>query len=56
MSIFVFIVITLGGGSEKILLWFMSGSVQPMFSSKSFRLSSLVFRSIIHFVYGVLFP
>ena len=33
---FVFIVITLGDGSEKILLWLMSESVWPMFSSKSF--------------------
>uniref|UniRef100_A0A8D1ZRD3 Uncharacterized protein n=1 Tax=Sus scrofa TaxID=9823 RepID=A0A8D1ZRD3_PIG len=35
LFIFVFIVITLGGGSEKILLQFMSESVQPIFSSKS---------------------
>ena len=34
--LFAFIVITLGGGSEKILLQFMSESVWPMFSSKSF--------------------
>ena len=35
----------------------MSRSVLPMFSSKSFRVSSLTFRSLIHFefifVYGV---
>ena len=31
----VFISVTLGGGSKKILLWFMSRSVFPMFSSKS---------------------
>ena len=42
---FVFIFITLGGGSVKILLWFMSDSVQIMFSSKSFRLPGLIFRS-----------
>ena len=57
LFIFVLIVITLGGGSEKILLWFMSESVWPMFSSKSFIVSGLVFRSLIHFefifVYGV---
>ena len=35
LFIFVFILITLGGGSQKILLWFMSKSVRPMFSSKS---------------------
>ena len=33
LFIFVFIVITLGGGSEKILLWFMSESVWCIFSS-----------------------
>ena len=33
---FLFIFVTLGGGSEKILLIFMSSSVRPMFSSKSF--------------------
>ena len=57
LFIFVFIVITPGGGSEKILLSFMSESVWPMFSSKSFILSCLVFRFLIHFdfifVYGV---
>ena len=56
LFIFVFFFITLGGGSEKILLWFMSKSVFPMFSSKSFIVSSLTFRSLIHFefifVYG----
>ena len=35
----------------------MSGSVWPMFSSKSFMVSGLIFRSLIHFefifVYGV---
>uniref|UniRef100_A0A4X1V5E2 Uncharacterized protein n=1 Tax=Sus scrofa TaxID=9823 RepID=A0A4X1V5E2_PIG len=57
LFIFVFIVITLGGGSEKTLLHFMSESVQPMFPSKSFIVSGLIFRSLIHlefiFVYGV---
>ena len=57
LFIFVFIVITLGGGSKKILLQFMSKSVLPMFSSKSFRVSGLTVRSLIHFefifVYGV---
>ena len=48
LFIFVFIVITLGGGSEKTVLWFMSESV-PMFSSKSFIVSSLIFRTLIHF-------
>ena len=57
LFIFVFISVTLGGGSWRILLWFMSLSVLPMFSSKSFIVSSLKFRSSIHlefiFVYGV---
>ena len=53
--IFVFIVI-LGGRSNKMLLKFMSESVQPIFSS-SFIVSGLTFMSSIHFefifVYGV---
>ena len=57
LFIFVVIVITLGGGSKKILLWFMSESVWHMFSSKSFRVTSLIVRSLIHFefifVYGI---
>ena len=44
-------------GSKKILLWFMSKSVFPMFSSKSFIVSGLTFKSLIHlefiFVYDV---
>ena len=47
--IFVFIFITLGGGSKKILLQFMSESVFPTFSSQSCIVSSLTFRSLIHF-------
>ena len=46
--IFVCIVITLRGGSEKMLLSFMSESVWPMFSSKSFIVSGLICRSLIH--------
>ena len=57
LVIFVFIFITLRGGSEKIFLSFMSKSVFPMFSSKSFIVSGLTFRSLIHleftFVYSV---
>ena len=56
-NLFIFIFITLGGGLKKILLQFMSKSVLPMFSSKSFIVSGLTFRSLIHFefifVYGV---
>ena len=43
--------------SKKILLWFTSKSILPMFSSKSFIVFCLTFRSLIHFefifVYGV---
>ena len=57
LFIFVFISITLGDGLKKILLRFMSKGVLPMFSSKSFVVFSLTFRSLIHleftFVYGV---
>ena len=57
LFIFVFYFITVGSGSKKILLRFMSKSVLPMFSSKSFIVSVLTFRSLIHFefifVYGV---
>ena len=49
LFIFVFIFITLGGGSKKILLRFLSKSVLPMFSSKSFIVSNLTFRFLIHF-------
>ena len=48
-QLFVFILIILGGGSQKILLRFMSKTVLPMFSSRSFIVSSLTFRSLIHF-------
>ena len=47
--IFVFSSITLGGGSKKILLHFMSKSVLTLFSSKSFIVSGLTFMSLIHF-------
>ena len=57
LFIFILIFITLAGGLKMILLLFMSKSVLPMFSSKSFIVSSLTFRSLIHFefifVYGV---
>ena len=42
--IFVFIVIVLGGGSNKILLWFMSENVLLIFSSRSFMVSCLMFK------------
>ena len=36
-------------GSNKILLQFMSKSVLPMFSAKSFIVSGLTFKSLIYF-------
>ena len=49
LLIFVFISISLRSGSKSILLWFISKSVLPMFSSKSIRVSGLAFRCLIHF-------
>ena len=53
--LFILFLSSLGCGSQKILLWFMPKSV--LFSSKSFIVSGLTFRSLIHFefifVYGV---
>ena len=57
LFIFAFISFALGDRSPKILLWYMAKSVLPMFSSKSFMVSGLKFRSLIYFefifVYGV---
>ena len=54
--LFIFILITLGGGSKKTSLQFKSESVLPMFSFKSIIVSILTFRSLTHFefifVYG----
>ena len=54
---FVFISINLGGGSERILLWCISNSVLPIFSSKHFIVSTLIFKSLIYsefiFMYGI---
>ena len=49
LFIFASIFLTLGVGLKKILLWFMSKNVLPVFSSKSFIASGLIFRSLIHF-------
>ena len=48
LFIFDFISSVLEGGSKRILLWFMSQSVVPMFSSKGFIVSGLIFKSVIH--------
>ena len=57
LFMFAFISIILGDGLKKILLWFMSESVLPMFSSKTFIVSDLTFTSLIRFelffFYGV---
>ena len=45
LFIFIFSFITLGGGSKKILLQFISKSILPMFPSRSFIVFSLTFRS-----------
>ena len=44
VCLFVFISITLGGGSKKILLQFTSNNVLTMFSSKSSIVSGLMLR------------
>ena len=44
LFIFGFISFALGDSSKKILLQFMSKSVLPMFSSRSFMVSCLIFR------------
>ena len=56
LFIFVFIFITLGSGSKKILLWFISKSVLPTFFSRIFMASGLTFRSSIHFIYFLVIP
>ena len=57
LFIFTYICITLEGEWQRILLWFMSESVLPMFSSRNLNVSGLTLRSLIHFefifVYGV---
>ena len=56
LFIFVYIFTTLGRGSKKILLKFISESVLPVFSSKRFIVACHTFRSLTHFefvfVYG----
>ena len=47
LFIFVFIFITLGGGSKKTLLQFMSKCVLPGFSPKNFIVPTLTFRCLV---------
>ena len=49
LFVFVFISIILEDRSKKILLQFMSEWVLPIFSSRSFIVSSLTLSSLIHF-------
>ena len=42
LFIFLLIFITIGGKSKKILLWFMSESVLPMFSSEFYSVQSYI--------------
>ena len=51
LFIFAIISITLRGESQRILLWFMSERVLPMFSCRGFIVSGFTFRSLIHFEY-----
>ena len=48
-QLFICISITLGDGSERILLGFMSKSALPMLSSKRFIVSGLTLKPLIHF-------
>ena len=49
LFIFAFISIALGDWPKKILVQFMSENVLPMFSSKSFMVSFLIFKSLSYF-------
>ena len=49
LFIFCFISITLGGGSQRIPLWFTSESVLPMFFSRCLIVSGLTFRFFFFF-------
>ena len=53
--LFLFLFSLLWEGSKKILLWFMSKSILPMFSYRSFIVSGLIFRSLIHFEFIILY-
>ena len=49
LFIFAFISIALGDLPEKMLVRFMSENVLPMFSSRSFIVLCLIFKSLSHF-------
>ena len=50
LFIFAFVSFTLGGGSKKILLRFMSKSLLPVFSSRSFIVFSITFGKNIYYI------
>ena len=49
LFLFAFISFVLGAWPKKILLWFVFDYVLPMFFSRSFMLSCVLFRSLNHF-------
>uniref|UniRef100_A0A8D1GPJ0 Uncharacterized protein n=1 Tax=Sus scrofa TaxID=9823 RepID=A0A8D1GPJ0_PIG len=49
--IFVFISVALGDWPKKTFVWLMSENVLPMFSSRSFMVPYLMFKSLRHFVF-----
>ena len=54
LIIFAFISFVLADGSKNVLMWFMSESVLPVFYSRIFMISGLIFRSFeFIFVYGI---
>ena len=55
MSYFCFYCHYSRSGSEKTLLWFRLESVQPIFSSKSFIESGLIFNTLIHFEFIIVY-
>ena len=55
LFIFAFISFTLGDVSQKVLLQFISKTVLPVFSSRSFIVSALTFMSLIHFEFVFVF-
>ena len=55
LYIFAFVSITLGNRSKKNNAAFMSESVLPIFSSRSFMLFSFIFTSFLHFQFIFIF-
>ena len=54
MFILTFLSFALGDKSKNVLLRFVSKNIQPMFSSSSFMVFGLTFRSLVHyeFIFG----